>query len=128
VVTTLVGIILADEALKVPPVDVGSCTADGSFRDMRGLILREAMDVNRGPLGPIVYNASLKGGRTVGTDGGVVPFVSRERRVCFGLVSEVGRVRRISCAIVKKLVTVVYGCVFTGNAARTFCVAINKSS
>lgn len=48
------------------------------------------MEVNNGPLGPIVYNASRRGGRTIGTCGDVfdvdvvvaVPLVIDDRRVC----------------------------------------------
>ena len=101
--------------MKVPPVDVGKVNAEGSFSAMRGLMSRAAMDVKSGPLGPIVYRNSRSGGRTRGTcgDAGVVvvvgvPFV-RDRRVwppiCLVSVVEEGRLRRMSVAKVKNLVT-----------------------
>lgn len=76
-----------DDAVKVPPVDVGKVNEEGNFSVMREVVSRDAIEVNNGPLGPIVYNASRRGGRTVGTCGDVVdvevvPFVIDERRVC----------------------------------------------
>jgi len=50
----LVGTILVAEAVKVPPVLVGRVIAAGSFGAIRGVMSREARDVNSGPLGPIV--------------------------------------------------------------------------
>jgi len=87
----LVGIMLAAEAVNVPPVDVGIVNDDGSFCAMRGVVVPAAMEVNKGPLWPIVYNASRRGGRTVGMEGDVMaPFVNgvdEERSVCWvGLV------------------------------------------
>jgi hypothetical protein len=76
-----------DDAVNVPPVDVGSVNEGGNLFVISDAISRDAMDVNNGPFGPIVYNASRRGGRTVGTcgddDGMVVPFVIDERRVCW---------------------------------------------
>ena len=116
VAPTFNGIIVAEDAVKVPPVDVGNVNAEGNFSAMRGLMSRAAMDVKSGPLGPIVYRNSRSGGRTRGTCGDAVvvvvvvgvPFV-RDRRVwppvCLGSVAEEGRLRRMFVAKVKNLVT-----------------------
>ena len=50
----MVGTMLVAEAVKVPPVEVGRVIEGGNFFAMSGLVSREAMDVNKGPLGPIV--------------------------------------------------------------------------
>jgi hypothetical protein len=83
----LLGIIEVVEVVNVPPVDVGRVNDEGSLDAIKDVISLEAIDVNNGPLGPIVYNASRRGGRTVGikgdiVDGAVVPFVMDERSVC----------------------------------------------
>lgn len=80
----MVGNIAAEEAVKVPPVEVGRVNAEGSLAAIWRFVSRDAMEVNRGPLGPKVYNASRRGGREGGTCGDVlvVPLVDCERRVC----------------------------------------------
>jgi hypothetical protein len=91
------GTIAAEEAVKVPPVDVGRVNAAGSLPAIRGFVSRDAMEVNKGPLGPKVYSASRRGGREGGTCGEVfvVPFVDCERRVCWiCFVSVEGLLRR----------------------------------
>ena len=75
-----------DDAVNVPPVAVGRVKDGGNLFVIKDEISRDAIEVNNGPFGPIVYNASRRGGRTVGTCGDdevvVVPFVIDERRVC----------------------------------------------
>ena len=73
------------DAVNVPPVEVGRVKEGGNLFVIGEATSRDAIEVNNGPFGPIVYNASRRGGRTVGTCGDddvVVPFVIDERRVC----------------------------------------------
>lgn len=48
------GIIETAEVVNVPPVGVGKVIDEGSFLARRGVVELEAMEVNRGPEGPIV--------------------------------------------------------------------------
>lgn len=91
------------------------------------------MEVNNGPLGPIVYNASLNGGFTVGIEGEVdAPFgTDEERRECCVFGSEgcfSWWVMRRSCAKEKNCVIAVYGSVFVGNVFNSSCAAKIRSS
>jgi hypothetical protein len=51
---TFVGTMAAEDAVNVPPVDVGRVRAEGSLVAMRAFVSRDAIDVNSGPFGPSV--------------------------------------------------------------------------
>ena len=85
-VATFVGMMAAEDAVNIPPVEVGRVREEGNLLASKGFASRDARDVNKGPLGPIVYNDSRRGGLTLGTRGdgddeSVVPFVTVERSV-----------------------------------------------
>lgn len=71
------GTTAVDDAVKVPPVEVGRVIDGSNLVEMSVFVSLEAMDVKRGPLGPTVYNASRNGGRVVGIWGGGVEAICR---------------------------------------------------